>query len=222
VYASTGAELGMTPGAYRRGGKNETIRYATVAVPLGRLLVAATRRGVCAVTLGEDDDDELVRELRREFPAASVERADGELRDLVSAVAGMVSLSAGARTRPDVPLDLRATAFQRRVWDALRRIPAGETWSYARVAAEIGAPGAARAVARACASNRVALVIPCHRVIRSDGSLSGYRWGEERKRTLLEMEAATVSPPRARTSRSAGPSSRPAHTRASLTPPPPF
>jgi AraC family transcriptional regulator, regulatory protein of adaptative response / methylated-DNA-[protein]-cysteine methyltransferase len=183
VYERSGAELGMTPAAYRRGGRGERIRYSTVASPLGWLLVARTERGVCAVSLGEDAT-ELEAGLRREFPHAVLEHAD----DLGAWTEAVASYAHGATTRLDLPLDLRATAFQQRVWKALREIPAGETRSYGEIAAAVGVPRGARAVARACASNRVALAIPCHRVVREDGALGGYRWGLERKRRLLEQE----------------------------------
>jgi len=187
VYERAGEELGMTPASYRRGGAGETIRYAIVATTLGRLLVAATARGVCAVAFGESDA-ELEAELRHEFPRAVLERASDELGAWVAAVVALVE---GEVARVDVPLDLRATAFQQRVWKALREIPPGETRTYGEVAKAIGAPGAARAVARACASNRVAVVVPCHRVVPSGSGagVGGYRWGAERKRRLLEREA---------------------------------
>jgi AraC family transcriptional regulator of adaptative response/methylated-DNA-[protein]-cysteine methyltransferase len=185
VYERSDARLGMSPGAYRRGGAGMAIRYATAATPLGRLLVASTERGVCAVSLG-DDDARLVEELRAEYPRASVE-PDGEgARGLVAGIAKAVAGEADLR---NVPLDLRGTAFQQRVWTALRAIPRGETRSYAEVAAAIGRPGASRAVAGACAGNRVALLVPCHRVVRAGGEPGGYRWGAERKRALLEGEA---------------------------------
>lgn len=184
LYEQTDAHLGMTPGAYRRGGAGMEISYATAATPLGRLLVAATGRGVCAVTLG-DNDAALEAALRREYPRATIEPAGEGLREWVEAI---VAYLEGARPRLPLPLDLPATDFQRRVWQALQEIPYGATRSYRELAEAIGAPTAARAVARACASNRVALLIPCHRVVRGDGDLSGYRWGRERKRKLLELE----------------------------------
>jgi AraC family transcriptional regulator of adaptative response/methylated-DNA-[protein]-cysteine methyltransferase len=149
--------------------------------------VAATERGVCAVTLG-DTDAELEAALRREFPRADVAADGGELDAWVAAVVASLEGSAPA---PELPLDVRATAFQQRVWKALREIPRGSTASYGEIAARIGAPGAARAVGRACASNRVALVVPCHRAVRGDGEPGGYRWGVERKRELLERERGT-------------------------------
>jgi AraC family transcriptional regulator of adaptative response/methylated-DNA-[protein]-cysteine methyltransferase len=184
VYEQGATRLGMTPAAYRRGGKGMRVRFSVVASPLGRLLVAGTERGVCAVTLGEDDA-ELEAALRREFPQAELRRADAGLQGWTERV---VAHLANAAEPLDLPLDVRATAFQLRVWSALREIPPGSTASYREVAARIGAPAAARAVARACASNPVALVIPCHRVVREDGGLGGYRWGMERKRRLLEAE----------------------------------
>jgi AraC family transcriptional regulator of adaptative response/methylated-DNA-[protein]-cysteine methyltransferase len=184
VYAQASTHLGMTPGVYRRGGQGMKIRFATTATPLGRLLVAATERGICAVTLG-DDDASLEAALRQEYPRATVEPAGEELQGWVDEI---VAYLEGTGTSFRVPLDLPATDFQRRVWQALREIPYGSTRSYSMIAEAIGRPTAARAVARACASNRVALVIPCHRVVRGDGDLSGYRWGVERKRRLLELE----------------------------------
>jgi AraC family transcriptional regulator of adaptative response/methylated-DNA-[protein]-cysteine methyltransferase len=186
LYEQADTNLGMTPGAYRRGGEGMRIHFTTTATPLGRLLVAATERGVCAVTLG-DDDASLEAALRREYPRATTAPAGAELQGWVDEI---VAYLAGAHTRLHLPLDLPATDFQRRVWEALREIPYGSTRSYRELAEAIGRPTAARAVARACASNRVALVIPCHRVVRGDGELSGYRWGPERKRRLLELEAA--------------------------------
>jgi AraC family transcriptional regulator of adaptative response/methylated-DNA-[protein]-cysteine methyltransferase len=185
VYERSDARLGMPPGAYRRGGAGMVIRYATAATPLGRVLVGATDRGVCAVSLG-DDDARLVDALRAEYPRASLEPARGGARGNVAEIARAVAGDADLRR---VPLDVRGTAFQQRVWSALRAIPRGETRSYAEVAAAIGQPRAARAVAAACAANPVALVVPCHRVVRSGGGPGGYRWGAERKRALLEGEA---------------------------------
>lgn len=185
LYEQAATNLGMTPGTYRRGGQGMLIHYATAATPLGRLLVAATGRGVCAVTLG-DDDASLEAALRHEYPSATLARGGAELEQWVDE---LVAYLEGQRTRLDLPLAPPATDFQRRVWEALREIPYGSTRSYQEVAVAIGRPTAARAVARACASNRVALIIPCHRVVRGDGDLSGYRWGRERKRRLLELES---------------------------------
>ena len=194
LYEQASMNLGMTPGAYRRGGEGMRIHFTTTATPLGRLLVAATERGLCAVTLG-DDDASLVDALHREYPRATIEPADAELRGWVDQILAYLE---GERTSLPLPLDVPATDFQRRVWAALREIPYGRTRSYRELAEAIGRPTAARAVARAvaraCASNRVALVIPCHRVVRGDGDLSGYRWGPERKRRLLEMEARSPAP----------------------------
>ncbi len=183
-----GSPLGMTPAAYRRGGAGLTISYVIVPSPLGRLLVAATDRGVCAVRLG-GADAALEAGLRAEFPAADLRRETGPLAGWVAAIVRHLE---GQGPRLDVPVDVRATAFQWRVWSALRRIPYGHTRSYADVAREVGAPKAVRAVARACAANPVALVVPCHRVVRSDGALGGYRWGARRKATLLARERAAA------------------------------
>ena len=177
--------LGMTPAAYRRGGRAETIRFALGECSLGSILVAATEKGVCAILLG-DDPDALVRELEDRFAKASLIGGDDDFEGMVARVVALVESPALGH---DLPLDVRGTAFQQRVWLALRGVPAGSTESYAEIADRIGAPGAARAVARACASNPAAVAIPCHRVVRRDGALSGYRWGVERKRALLEREA---------------------------------
>ena len=174
----------MTPGAYRRAGAGMTIEYAIVPSPLGRLLVAATPRGLCAVRFGENAT-EMERELREEFRAAQIYRDDAALQPYLQPL--LASLR-GERVTVALPLDVRATAFQKKVWDALRQIPNGQTRSYTDVARAIGDPKAVRAVARACASNPVALAVPCHRVVRSDGQLAGYRWGIERKRKLLDQE----------------------------------
>jgi AraC family transcriptional regulator of adaptative response/methylated-DNA-[protein]-cysteine methyltransferase len=186
LYEKSDQQLGMTPGAYRRGGAGATIMFATAPTPLGRMLVAATERGLCAVRFGESVT-ELERGLRSEFHAATVQRDDAAMRRYVEPL--LASLG-GEKTMIDLPLDVRATAFQQKVWETLQRIPRGETRSYTEVAREIGDPKAVRAVARACASNPVALAVPCHRVVRSDGDLAGYRWGLERKRKLLERERA--------------------------------
>jgi AraC family transcriptional regulator of adaptative response/methylated-DNA-[protein]-cysteine methyltransferase len=188
LYEKTGQHLGMTPGTYRRGGAGMTIQYAIVPSPLGRLLVAATARGLCAVRFGENEA-ELERELREEFSAAEIRRDDTALKAyLRPLLAGL----RGETVTMDLPLDVRATAFQKRVWEALREIPTGETRSYSEVARAIGDPKAVRAVATACASNPVALAVPCHRVVRSDGELAGYRWGIERKKKLLQQEQANA------------------------------
>ena len=183
VYEKAHAQLGMTPATYRRGGRGTHIRYTVVDSALGRLLVGATDRGVCAVTMG-DDDATLEAGLRHEYPRATLERTDETLRDWVEAI--VHHLEHGSTLT--IPTDVEGTAFQLRVWKALREIPPGKTRSYSEVAASIGAPLAARAVARACASNHVAVLIPCHRVVREGGALGGYRWGLERKKQLLDTE----------------------------------
>jgi AraC family transcriptional regulator of adaptative response/methylated-DNA-[protein]-cysteine methyltransferase len=188
AYDQSRARLGMTPGAYQRGGRGVRIRFTTLPTALGHVLVAATDRGLCCVTLG-DEPGALEAALRREYPAATVERRNAELRGWAGAV---VARMAGDEAE-QVPLDTGGTAFQWRGWDALRRIPRGSTRSYAEIARELGQPSAARAVARACASNRLALVIPCHRVVREDGGLGGYRWGLDRKRELLAREGAEAT-----------------------------
>lgn len=184
LYENSNQQLGMTPGTYRRGGAGINITFAVAASPLGRVLIAATERGLCAVRFG-DSGVELERELRSEFHAANLHRDDAALRPYLEPL--MASLR-GENTVIDLPLDIRATAFQKKVWDALRHIPKGETRSYAQVARDIGEPRAVRAVANACASNPVAVAVPCHRVVRSDGDLAGYRWGTERKKKLLQAE----------------------------------
>jgi AraC family transcriptional regulator of adaptative response/methylated-DNA-[protein]-cysteine methyltransferase len=183
LYESARAGLGMTPATYRRGGRGEQIRFGTVTTALGHLLVAATDRGVCAVGVGADPGD-LVRDLHQEFPAARIERDDRHVSGWIAAVAGGIE----GRPWPDVPLDLRGTSFQLRVWRALRRIPFGETRSYRAIATSVGVPQGARAVASACAANRVGLLVPCHRVVPQGGGTGGYRWGAGRKRALLAAE----------------------------------
>lgn len=186
VYEHGAARLGMAPQAYRRGGEGLELRWSLVPTALGQALVAVTERGVCAVLLGEDAGA-LEADLRAEFPRATLRRVDAGrdefLAPRVRAVAEALSDRAGA-----VPVELIGTAFQQRVWEALMRIPAGETRSYAELADSLGMPRGARAVARACAGNRVAVLVPCHRVIRGDGSLGGYRWGLPRKQALLDSE----------------------------------
>jgi len=184
LYERAATQLGMTPATYRRGGRGMTIRYTIVDSPLGRLLVGATERGVSCVCLG-DSDPALERALREEYPQATLTREDAAMARWMSAV---LELAAGRTPRQELPVDIQATAFQRRVWEALCRIPRGETRSYGQLARELGQPQAARAVARACASNPVALVIPCHRVVGEAGALRGYRWGVARKRALLVRE----------------------------------
>jgi len=184
LYEKSAEQLGMTPGEYRRGGAGASITFATAPTPLGRLLVAATERGLCAVRFGESAT-ELERDLRQEFHAAELHRDDGAMTRYVEP---LVAAIRGENATVDLPLDVRATAFQRKVWNQLREIPRGETRSYGEIARAIGEPRAVRAVARACATNPVAIAVPCHRVVRSDGEESGYRWGIERKNKLLERE----------------------------------
>ncbi len=196
VYEHTDRLLGMPPARYREGGTGVAIRYTTVASPLGRVLVAATARGLCAVTLG-DDDDALVAALREEFPRAELTRVDAGRDEWLSSVVTRIARQFDGRAKAKAasvlpPLDITATAFQWRVWEALTRIPAGETRSYAEVAAMIGEPDAARAVGQACNANRLALIVPCHRVVRADGSPGGWHWGAARKQKLLERERAGV------------------------------
>lgn len=179
--------LGMKPTDYRAGGANAVIRFAVGECSLGSVLVAHSGRGVCAILLG-DDPQRLVEDLQDRFPRADLIGADATYEQLVAQVVGLVEAPGLGL---DLPLDVRGTAFQERVWQALRAIPPGTTTSYAEIARRIGHPGSARAVAQACGANRLAIAIPCHRVVRSDGSLSGYRWGVERKRELLRREAAS-------------------------------
>lgn len=189
VYESAATQLGMTPATYQRGGAGTHIDYVVARTSLGYLLVAATVRGVCAVTLG-GDPGQLESSLATEYPAAARERVTAPSSALGAWVGEVVAYLEGERTGADVPLDVQASAFQWKVWSELQKIPAGETRSYTQVAAAIGSPKAARAVAGACANNRVALLIPCHRVVRQSGELGGYRWGLERKRQLIEKERA--------------------------------
>ena len=184
-YAEANGVLGMTPTTYRAGGADTELRFAVGLCSLGSILVAASPRGVCAILLG-DDPDALLRDLQDRFPRARLIGGDAKFEELVAKVVGFVE---APRVGLDLPLDLRGTAFQQRVWQALRAIPPGETTSYSEIAQRIGAPKSVRAVAGACAANALAVAIPCHRVVRSDGALSGYRWGIERKRTLLDREA---------------------------------
>jgi len=178
--------LEMTPTNSQRGGKTTEIRFAIGECSLGVILVAQSERGVCAILLG-DDPEALARDLQDRFPRASLIGGDDKFEQWVAKIAGLIEASGIGL---DLPLDMHGTAFQQRVWQALREIPAGETRSYAEIACRIGAPASARAVAHACATNALAIAIPCHRVVRSDGTLAGYRWGVERKRALLEKEAA--------------------------------
>ena len=188
LYERAGAALGMTPATYRKGAPGINIDFTIAQSPLGRLLLAATARGICRVMIG-DSDKVLERELRQEYPHAIVRRND---RMLSAQVRTLVEHLRGGSPHADLPLDIRATAFQWQVWRQLQAIPFGETRTYREVAAAIGKPTAIRAVARACATNPVALLIPCHRVIRTDGSMGGYRWGIPRKEKLLEQEQEKV------------------------------
>jgi len=187
-YERAAPKLGMTPTTYKRGGEGLALRYGIIDSPLGRLLVAATPRGVCAVTMGASDD-ELERALRAEYPAAAVERGGTAIEKWARRVLDHLE---GRRPRLELPLDIQATAFQWQVWTALAEIPYGETRSYGEVARALGRPRAARAVARACASNPVALAIPCHRVVPAAGGVGGYRWGAGRKKALLAREKPPV------------------------------
>jgi AraC family transcriptional regulator of adaptative response/methylated-DNA-[protein]-cysteine methyltransferase len=186
-YAASSDLLGMTPTDFRSGGTGTSIRFAVGECSLGSILVAATDKGVCAILLG-DEPEKLVRDLQDRFPRAQLIGGDRSFERLVATVVGFVE---APRLGLDLPLDVRGTAFQQRVWQALREIPAGATATYTDIAERIGAPTAVRAVAQACASNAIAVAIPCHRVVRTDGALAGYRWGLARKRTLLEREAVS-------------------------------
>ena len=192
VYGETARELGMTPTAYRAGGAGETIAYACRGTALGPLMMAATGRGVCFAQFGTSEEA-LAEQLAAEFPKAGLVRSPfAESPALEAWLRAFEAHVEGTAPRPDLPLDLRGTAFQIRVWRFLLGIPAGEVASYGEVAAAIGAPGAVRAAASACAANRVAVLVPCHRVLRGDGGLGGYRWGIERKRALLDRERAVL------------------------------
>ncbi len=186
LYEQSNAQLGMTPATYGRGGRGMKITYTIADCTLGRVLVAATNRGISAVSLGEDDA-RLTAALRDEYPRAEIRRASGEHADWVREI---VRHLAGQNPRLDLPTDVIATAFQRRVWEALRAIPPGATRTYSEMARSLGEPKATRAVARACATNPAAIVVPCHRVVRKDGSLGGYRWGLKRKEQLLRQEGS--------------------------------
>lgn len=189
VYERAGAALGMTPASYAEGGKGAEIRYALTLCALGQVLVAATARGLCRVEMG-DDEDALIEDLAVEFPrAASIRRDDAALGSYVTEILRRI---AGKAPRADLPLDIRMTAFQRQVWSALTRIPAGETSSYGAIAAAIGQPKAARAVGNACGRNPVAIAIPCHRALRNDGAIGGYAWGSERKQALIKAESDSL------------------------------
>ena len=188
LYEKTASQLGMTPDNYRRGAIAATIRYACADSPLGRMLIAATERGVCSIQFA-GSDGELIEGLKREFPFAVRKPDEGGLQTWIAA---LLSKMTGRELDANLPLDIRATAFQRRVWTYLQSIPFGATRSYSQVAKGIGQPTASRAVARACATNPVAVAIPCHRVVRADGNNSGYRWGLERKKVLLDLEKSAV------------------------------
>ena len=185
-YETSNEVLGMTPTVYKNGGKDAEIRFAVGECSIGSVLVALSSKGVCAILLG-DDPDALARDLQDRFPQANLIGGDAGFEDIVAKVVGLVEApSVGL----DLPLDIRGTAFQQRVWQALREIPAGRTASYTDIARRIGEPKAVRGVAQACGANKIAVAIPCHRVVRNDGALSGYRWGVERKRALLDKEAS--------------------------------
>jgi AraC family transcriptional regulator of adaptative response/methylated-DNA-[protein]-cysteine methyltransferase len=189
LYERTAAQLGMTPDKYRRGAVAAHVRYTYTSSPLGRMLIAATDKGICAIQFA-DTDEELELGLKHEFPFAIRRRDDDWLKHWKTTV---LSQMHGKSINTALPLDIQATAFQRRVWEYLQSIPAGETRSYREVARSIGQPTAARAVARACASNRIAIAIPCHRIVRENGDLGGYRWGVGRKRTLLDLEKSNAA-----------------------------
>ncbi|HSK72501.1 MAG TPA: bifunctional DNA-binding transcriptional regulator/O6-methylguanine-DNA methyltransferase Ada [Pyrinomonadaceae bacterium] len=184
LYENVSQKLGMTPAVYKSGGRGVKIDFTIAECELGKLLVARTQKGICSVTFG-DDENVLAENLKKEFPNAEIRRDEANLKDFVEAILGNLK---GTNKTLDLPLDLQATAFQMRVWETLRKIPYGKTASYREIAETLGNKNAVRAVARACASNPVALVVPCHRIVRSSGELSGYRWGVERKKKLLEKE----------------------------------
>src|SRR6267154_2296305 len=186
VYERSNAQLGMTPATYRKGGQGMKIGYTIAKSPVGRVLVAATERGVSAVYLG-DAENTMIAELREEYPRAEIAPATDSFQRWVREIVQRIE---GKRPRLELPLDLQATAFQRRVWQELQRIPRGRTRTYSQVARSLGKPKAVRAVARACATNPASIVVPCHRVIREDGTLAGYRWGISRKEQLLAQERA--------------------------------
>lgn len=192
-YATSSQVLGMTPTSFRAGGKGASIRFAVGECSLGSILVAATHKGICAILFG-DEPEALARDFQDRFPKAKLIGDDKGFEQWVAKVVGFVEAPALGL---DLPLDVQATAFQQRVWQVLREVPAGVTASYAEIAERIGAPKAVRAVARACASNMIAVAIPCHRVVRTDGALSGYRWGIARKRALLDREAKPGAVPSA-------------------------
>ncbi len=200
LYERSDAQLGMTPATYRRGGRGMCIGYTIVDCPLGRLLVAATERGISAVYLG-DSDRELEATLRREYSNAEISRDTNGLSAWVRALLRHLE---GREPHLDLPLDVQATAFQRRVWETLRAIPYGSTRSYSQIARALGRPTATRAVARACATNPVSVVVPCHRVVRQDGGLGGYRWGLKRKQSLLERECSAAQRGKVRSAAASG------------------
>jgi AraC family transcriptional regulator, regulatory protein of adaptative response / methylated-DNA-[protein]-cysteine methyltransferase len=185
LYERASAQLGMTPARYRKQGSGVAIHYALASTPIGQMLLAATERGICAVQFG-DSPAALEHALRTEFPKAEIARSDRKLKDQVKRLRAIIE----GKSSTTLPLDIQATTFQRRVWEELRSIPRGATKSYSKIAADIGHPNAARAVARACAANPIAVAIPCHRVVREDGAMGGYRWGLERKKRLLALEGA--------------------------------
>jgi AraC family transcriptional regulator, regulatory protein of adaptative response / methylated-DNA-[protein]-cysteine methyltransferase len=187
-YENSAGILGMTPTQFRNGASDEEIHFAVGQCSLGAILVATSKVGVVSILIGEDPDS-LVRTLQDRFPKAQIIGADAAYEQLIAKVVG---LAESPRVNVDLPLDVRGTAFQQRVWQALREIPAGSTATYSEIARRIGSPKAVRAVAGACAANPIAVAIPCHRVIRNDGALSGYRWGVERKRVLLDRESASA------------------------------
>jgi AraC family transcriptional regulator of adaptative response/methylated-DNA-[protein]-cysteine methyltransferase len=185
LYERASSQLGMTPARYRKQGSGVTIQYTVASTPIGKMLLAATPQGICSIQFG-DSVAKLEHELRVEYPKAEVTRSDRKLAEQVKHLRAIIQ----GKSSTTLPLDIQATAFQRRVWEALRAIPRGATKSYSKIAADIGHPKAARAVARACATNPVAVAIPCHRVVREDGAMGGYRWGVERKKKLLALEGA--------------------------------
>lgn len=196
LYERAGAQLGMTPSTYRHGGRGMQIAFTIEDCSMGRVLIGATERGISAVYLG-DRDRALQKALRKEYPNAELRRNDASLSEWARPIVANIG---GANRKLDLPIDVQATAFQRRVWEELRKIPRGATRSYGEIAAAIGKPSATRAVARACATNPVAIVVPCHRVLRQGGKLSGYRWGAERKRVLLAQERRNATQAAARAS----------------------
>lgn len=197
LYERAPSQLGMTPATYRQGGAGMRVNYTIVDSPLGRLLVGATDRGISAVYLGESDA-RLEGALKKEYPRAEIRRDRNGLEGWVGKILEHLR---GREPNLDLPTDVQATAFQRRVWEDLRRIPYGTTRTYSQVARAIGQPAAVRAVARACATNPVSVVVPCHRVVRGDGKLAGYRWGLERKQALLEHESARAGAKKVRVAR---------------------